>query len=114
MILYSNKGVGKIADRKSNRPSKSKEYPLNSDITIHLNENDEIYHYKTDEHGNVRTNKRAWAGLNATVILGSFNSTDGRIFVPKGSRVWSCLISTSGRLSSIGLPESEVTVIIHE
>ena len=101
-------------DRKSNRPSQSKEWPQNSDITIHLNENDEIYHYKTDGNGNVRTNKRAWSGLNATVILGNFDSTDEGILIPKGIKVWSCLISTSGRISSIGLPDTEVTVIIHQ
>jgi hypothetical protein len=105
-------------EKRSNRPSQSKEWFTNSDLTIHLNENDEIYQYRTDEHGNVRTNKRAWAGLNATVILGdlnrgTLNRTEMGIFIPKGIRIWSCLISTSGRVSSIGLPDTDVTLIIH-
>jgi hypothetical protein len=104
----------KLMDRKSNRPSQSKEWTQNLDVTINLTENDEIYQYRTDEHGNVRTNKRAWSGLNTTVILGDFNRTEIGIFIPKGIRVWSCLISTSGRVSSIGLPDTEVTLIIHK
>jgi hypothetical protein len=101
-------------DRKSNRPSQSREWTQNLDVTIHLTENDEIYHYKTDENGNVRTNKRGWSGLNATVILGNFDRMCTGIYIPKGTKLWSCLISTSGRISSIGLPETEVTVIIQK
>jgi len=101
-------------ERRSNRPSQSKELICNSDITIHLKENDELYHYKTDEHGNVRTNKRAWSGLNATVILGKVDRIDNNIFIKHGVKAWSCAISTSGRISSIGIPETDVTVIIHK
>ena len=100
-------------DRKSSRPSQSQEWFPNSDLTIHLNENDEIYHYKTDEHGNVRTNKRAWAGLKATVILGTLNGTERSVLISREVRIWTCLISTSGRVSSIGLPDKEVTLILH-
>jgi hypothetical protein len=100
-------------EKKSSRPSQSKELLLNSDITIHIKETDIVQKFSTNDHGNIRTNKRGWDSHNATVILGDITVDNYKIGVPAGVRVWSCRIYGGGIVSSIGLKNEAVTVIIH-
>lgn len=100
-------------EKKSSRPSQSKELFLNSKISIHLKETDIIQKFTSNDNGNIRTNKRGWDAHNATVILGDVTVTDGKIEVLEGVRVWSCKVYGGGIISSIGLKNEAVTVVIH-
>jgi hypothetical protein len=100
-------------EKKSSRPSQSKELFLNSAITIHLKETDIIQKFSTNDNGNIRTNKRGWDAHNATVIQGDANIQEDKIEVPEGVRIWSCKVYGGGIISSIGLKNEAVTVIIH-
>jgi len=100
-------------EKKSSRPSQSKEMFLNNKITIHLKETDTVQKFATNDNGNIRTNKRVWDAHNATVILGNINIHDKKIDVPEGARVWACKIYGGGIISSIGVKNEVVTVIIH-
>lgn len=100
-------------EKKSSRPSQSRELFLNSTITIHLKETDIVQKFSTNDNGNIRTNKRGWDAHNATVILGDANVQDDKIEVPEGVRIWSCKVYGGGIISSIGLKNEPVTVIIH-
>jgi hypothetical protein len=100
-------------EKKSSRPSQSKELFLNSTVSIHLKESDIIQKFTTNDNGNIRTNKRGWDTHNATVILGDVTVVDNKIEVPEGIRAWSCKVYGGGIISSIGLKNEAVTVIIH-
>jgi hypothetical protein len=100
-------------EKKSSRPSQSKELFLNSTISIHLKETDIIQKFTSNDNGNIRTNKRGWDAHNATVIQGEVNTHDNKIKVPAGVRMWSCKVYGGGIISSIGLKNEVVTVIIH-
>ena len=97
------------------RPSKTDKWPNTSKITIHLNENDIIGHYPTNDKGCVNTNKRAYSNLTATVIYGNPVILKDRIEVDNNSQIWECQINNVGALSSIGndFKNMEVAVIIH-
>ena len=100
-------------EKKSSRPSQSKELFLNSTITIHLKETDIVQKFSTNDNGNIRTNKRGWDAHNATVILGDATVLDGKLEVTERVRMWSCKVYGGGIMSSIGLKNEPVTVIIH-
>jgi len=100
-------------EKRSSRPSQSKELFLNSTISINLKETDIIQKFTTNDNGNIRTNKRGWDAHNATVILGDTNVLDGKIEVLEGVRMWSCKVYGGGIISSISLKNEAVTVVIH-
>jgi hypothetical protein len=95
------------------RPTLTKEWFPNSTIIIIIKPTDQIHFLKSNTHGNVETNNSGWSGLNATVILGHHHVIGGQVEVPQGVRIWTCVINQRGTLSSICLPNEEVTVIIH-
>lgn len=95
------------------RPSHTKEWFPNNNITIHLKEKDEIHTYTTPVNSYIYTNKRAWDHLQATVIQGKHEVKASKLNIKAGTRIWSCQIYGHGIISSIGLPNEEVTVIIH-
>jgi len=97
------------------RPSKTEKWPNTSNITIHLNENDIVGYYSTNDKGCVNTNKRSYNNLTATVIYGNPMIFEDKIEVDKNSQIWECIINNVGALSSIGndLKNIEVAVIIH-
>jgi hypothetical protein len=107
--------------QKMGRPTQTKEWYPNSPIAIIVKLPDIVLHSKSNAHGNVETNKRSWSGLNATVIQGEHNTesnesiayNNGPMIVTKGTRIWSCTINQRGTLSSIGLSNENVTVIVH-
>ena len=96
------------------RKSNSIEWKQHSDIKIKIKPLDEVIQKKTNNVSVTPLNKRGYAGLNATVILGLHEVVNNQIVVKEGVRVWTCRIDQRGAVSSIGLPEVEVTVIVHK
>lgn len=95
------------------RPSKTKEWPNNNRIAIYLNEKDRIQFFETDDKGRVRTKKRAWAGHEATVVLGIPIIDNNHVEVSEGIPIFKCEIFENGDMSPIGHPNQKVTVIVH-
>jgi hypothetical protein len=101
-------------EKKRSRPSQSKEWVTHSRLDLFLDDADELHHFTTDEHGNVQTKKRSWAKLHATVVHGTHITENSHITIPPETPLWYCVISSSGRCSSIGLANTEVTLILHK
>lgn len=83
------------------------------DLKIPIKQSDEIIKRKTNNISIIPLNRRHYEQFNATVILGHHEVIDDEILVKEGVRVWSCKIDQRGAVSSIGLQDVDVTVIIH-
>ena len=100
--------------KKHRTPKHTEEYPATHPLLeIPILETDEVHYLATNDKGNIRTNKRALDGHPATVILGNLNIHDDKIILPKDVRAWSCKVYGGGIISSIGMKDTEVTVVIH-
>ena len=95
------------------KPSKSIEWKEHTDLKIKVKPTDEVITLSTNKVSVAPINKRRYEHLKATVILGKHTVHNGFIDVMEGVRVWSCVIDARGAVSSIGLPETDVTVIVH-
>ena len=97
------------------KPSKSQPCPLPSALTIHLVDSDIVDYNKVDDRGYIRPNKRAWIGLDVTVLLGHHTVKNGAIFVSAGTQKFMCQILNNTYVSSISSEYAgeEVTLIIH-
>lgn len=100
------------------RHSKSKLWPQNSKLAIYKHPTDIILHKQTDENGHVQTNKKGWERFKATVILGAHKDTITRVEVTKEALIWTCDITSRGRLSALAnegktYSNEHVTVLIH-
>lgn len=95
--------------------TKTSSWQTHNDLFLLPSDSDIIDYYTVDDRGYIQTNKRAYAGLNATVIIGKHKFEEGGIDIPKLAQIFSCEIGSRGALSSIGKEHSgeEVTVIIH-
>jgi hypothetical protein len=104
--------------------TKTTKWHKNNDLFLVLLESDIVEYYNVDDRGYIQTNKRAYAGLQATVILGKrgiinedhYQMKDVReILIPRLDDVFSCEIGSRGALSSIGKEYAGgvVTVIVH-
>jgi hypothetical protein len=98
------------------RPTKTQLCPLPNAMRIYLSDSDIVDYYKVDDSGYIRPNKRAWAGLDVTVILGRYQVEDQSIFVPANTSKWLCQIGSNTWLSGIGKEhaDKEVTIIVHK
>ncbi|MDD4778789.1 MAG: hypothetical protein PHV53_10950 [Fermentimonas sp.] len=100
--------------RPAKRPTNTEKWPnSNIEISIHLNENDHVQVFETDDRGRVRTYKKSWANHKATVIRGEHVVIDNSIEIPKGVDIFECDIFSSGDTSVIGYPNEKVTLIVH-
>ncbi|AKB50821.1 hypothetical protein MSBRW_1568 [Methanosarcina barkeri str. Wiesmoor] len=100
------------------RHSKSKVWPQTSKLKIYTRPEDIVIYTETDERGHVQTNKKGWEKFKATVILGTFQDNETFIEVPENTLIWTCNITSRGRLSQL-VHEGEiysnekVTVLVH-
>lgn len=103
---------------------KTVNWQRNNNIIILLFGTDIIEHYTVDARGYISTNKRAWVGHKATVILGHHEPFEGYMYgmenvrqlaVYRGDEAFLCEVISGGFVSSIGkeYAEKEATVIIH-
>lgn len=95
------------------RPTHTKEWIDHPNLSIHLKTSYNIWYGSTDNNGNPYTKIRAYVGKNATVIQGDHKIMDQSIFVNESFRIWSCKVYAAGKVSSIGIKNEVVTVIIH-
>ncbi len=95
------------------RPSYTVEWINHPPLNIHIKDSDEFWYGFTDIHGNAYTKIRAYIGKNATVVQGEHKTEDQSIYISESFKIWSCKIYTAGKVSSIGLKNEYVTVIIH-
>ena len=95
------------------KPSKSIEWKEHTDLKIKVKPTDEVLTLSTNKVSVAPINKRRYEHLKATVILGKHSVHNGFIDVIEDVRVWSCVIDARGAVSSIGIPMTEVTVIVH-
>lgn len=100
------------------RHSNSKTWPHNSKLTISKRPKDILIYTKTDGSGHVQTNKKTWGGFKATVILGTHPESNNRIVAPAKTLIWTCDITSRGRLSTLThegktYSNEDVTVLIH-
>jgi hypothetical protein len=95
------------------KPSKSIEWKEHTDLKIKVKPTDEVITLSTNQVAVAPINRRRYEHLKATVILGKHTVHNGFIDVMEVVRVWSCVIDARGAVSSIGLPETNVTVIVH-
>ena len=93
--------------------SNANEWKPHLDLTLKIKPTDEVTTLKTNKVSQAPINKRGYGRLKATVILGTHTVKNNKIEIKAGDRIWSCQIDERGAVSSIGLPEAEVTVIIH-
>jgi hypothetical protein len=104
--------------------TKTFKWQKNNSLLLLLLESDSAEYYKVDDRGYIQTNKRAYAGLQATVILGKHDVMkedycqlkDIRVIhVSKSDDMFTCEIGGRGALSSIGKEYAGdgATVIIH-
>jgi hypothetical protein len=98
------------------KPSKSQSCPLRNAITIHLADSDIVDYNKVDARGYIRPNKRAWVGLDVTVLLGKHDVREQSIYVPADTPKFLCRILNNAYVSSISSEYAgkEVTLIIHK
>lgn len=94
--------------------SKAIEWERHPDLKIPIKQTDEVIQKKTNNVSITPLNRRHYEKYKATVILGSHEPIDNEILVEDGVRIWSCKIDQRGAVSSIGLPEVDVTVIVHD
>lgn len=83
------------------RPSKTKNWTSPMDITIHIKEDDYIHYDKVDYQGYIRPSKRGWIGREVTVLLGTFEAPEGRMFVPAKTPKFVCEVLSNTYVSSI-------------
>jgi hypothetical protein len=95
------------------RPSYTVEWINHPTLKIVIKNSDELWYGVTNIHGNAYTKIRAYEGRNATVIQGDHRQNGNSILVRKSYKIWSCKIYSAGKVSSIGIPNENVTVIIH-
>lgn len=101
--------------RPSTRPTKTKEWPNTvNPVNITLREKDQLLYYETDDLGKIRTNKRGWQGLTATVVPGNYKENNGSIEIPAGIQIYECDVLDKGTFSRVPIKNTSVTVIIHE
>jgi len=93
--------------------SHAKEWDQHSNIIIEIKPTDEVIILKTNKVSVAPLNRRNYERFKATVLLGSHEVIEGEIKVPDRVRIWTCDIDGRGAVSSIGHPETEVTVIVH-
>lgn len=93
--------------------SKAIEWERHPTLKIILTSSDEVIQKKTNNISITPLNRRNYEKFNATVILGFHEPIDNEILVEEGVRIWSCKIDVRGAVSSIGLQDVEVTVIVH-
>jgi hypothetical protein len=94
--------------------SKANEWKPLLKLKLEIEPTDVIIQSKTNTISITPLNKRGYTGHGATVILGHHKAVDGEIHVKKNTRIWTCEIGDRGAVSSIGLPEVDVTVIVHD
>lgn len=95
------------------RPSYTVEWINHPPLILFIEDTDKLWYGTTNIHGNVYTKIRAYTGHNATIIKGDLKVKGDQIFVNGSTKIWSCKIYSAGKISSIGLPNEYVTVIIH-
>lgn len=98
------------------RPTKTQLCPLPNAMKIYLSGSDIVDYYTVDQEGYIRPNKRAWVGLDATVLLGHHEMKDQSIFVPAQTQKWLCKVGGNTWLSGIGKEHAgkDVTLIVHK
>ena len=89
-----------------NRPSASKRWPHACSIKltpVH------VEYGTTNARGSIyRAN---FAGKTATVILGKKRPRNGEIVIAQVVSVWTVAFNSRGLMSSIGVPEVEITIL---
>jgi hypothetical protein len=94
--------------------SKAIEWERHPDIKIKIKPLDDVIQKKTNTVSVTPLNRRKYENHTAIVILGLHEAVGNYILVKEGVRIWTCNIDGRGAVSSIGLPEVDVTVIVRE
>lgn len=94
--------------------SKAIEWERHPDLKIRIKPFDDVIQKKTNTVSVTPLNRRKYEKHTAIVILGSHEEIDNEILVKENVRIWTCNIDGRGAVSSIGLAEVDVTVIVRE
>lgn len=99
------------------RPSKSVEWPRNSDIGVIVADTDTVEYCTVDDRGYPTLYRRPYAYKSATVIVGNLYPEPNKMtYIDQSIKVFTCYFSGIGHLSSIGsqYAGTTLTVIVHD
>ena len=94
-------------EKHSNRPSASQRWPHTCSIKLTPSH---IEYGTTNARGSIY--KTDFAGKTATVILGKKLPKKGEIVISQAASVWTVKFNSRGLMSSIGVPDVGITILV--
>jgi hypothetical protein len=94
------------------RPSLTEKWSQVCNLDINIQDTDILEYRKVNKRGIVQV--RSIVNKPATVILGHKKTENKKITITKEDQVWTCYFNSRGVMSSISVPDVDITIIAHE